>query len=221
MSRAVARAILQKGQGTLAVPLALAPAARIAERDWEEFLHDPTQLANGLRDLVDAVNPDGVPVTSDDQLVREAGTAAGPPGPHLQAAQEAIRRLRQTLGDRVALVGVLPGPARVAAATHQDPMAAAEVVQALGKELLAAGADVLLIRDDGTSDVTLTTLANIARFHQALALAAGQPTGGLTEATQLPLRSPAPTTGVVVTDQHLPREVDFTLLQDWVDSVHG
>jgi hypothetical protein len=213
--------ILEKGEGTLAVPLALAPAARIAERDWQGFLHDPTQLANGIRDLVDAVNPDGVPVTSDDQLVEEAVTAAGSLGSHLQAGQEATRRLRQSLGDRVALVGVIPGPARVAAAIRQDPMAAAELVQTLGKELLGAGADVLLIRDDGKSDVRLTTLANIAQFHQALALAAGQPTGGLVEVTQLPLQSPAPTTGVVVTDQQLPREVDFTLLEDWIDGVHG
>ncbi len=40
---------------TLAVPLALHVSARIAERDPEDFLRDPTQLANALRDLIEAV----------------------------------------------------------------------------------------------------------------------------------------------------------------------
>ena len=221
MSRAVVRTILEGGEGTVAVPLALAPAARIAERDWEGFLTDPTQLANGLRDLIDAVNPDAVPLTSDDRLLTETTAVAGSPGPHLQAAQEAARRLRQTLGDRVALVGVLPGPARVAAATHHDLPAAAELVQTMGESLLAAGADVLLIRDEGESDAVLSTLANIARFHRALALAVGQPTHGLPEVTRVPLQAPSPATGVVVTDQQLPRALDFTLLEDWLDGVHG
>lgn len=221
MSRTVVRTILDGGGGTVAVPLALAPAARIAERDWAAFLTDPTQLANGLRDLIDAVNPDAVPLTSDDELLTEATSGAGSQGPHLQAAQEAARRLRQSLGDRVALVGVLPGPARVAAATRHDVPAATEVVQALGERLLAAGADVLLIRDEGESDAALSTLANIARFHRALALAVGQPASGLPEVTRRPLQSPAPAAGVVVTDQQLPRDIDFTLLEDWLDGVHG
>ncbi|MBY3553445.1 hypothetical protein [Modestobacter lapidis] len=221
MSRAVVRSLLEGGEGTVAVPLALAPAARIAERDWKGFLTDPTQLANGLRDLVNAVNPDGVPLTSDDELLREATAGAWSQGAHLQAAQEAARRLRQTLGDRMALVAVLPGPARVAAATDNDLPAAVGLVQALGESLLAAGADVLLVRDEGESDAGLSTLANIARFHRALALAVGQPTGGLPEVTRLPLQAPTPAEGVVVTDEQLPRDVDFTLLEDWLDGVHG
>jgi hypothetical protein len=87
VSRTLVRVILEGGEGTIAVPLALAPAARIAEREWEAFLTDPTQLANGLRDLIDAVNPDAVPLTSDDELLTEATSGAGSQGPHLRAAQ--------------------------------------------------------------------------------------------------------------------------------------
>lgn len=221
MSRTVLRTILAGGEGTLAVPLALAPAARIAERDWNGFLTDPTQLANGIRDLVDAVSPDGVPVSSDDALLEEAAAGLGAHGPHGLACQEATRRLRQSLGDRIALVGVLPGPARVAAATQHDGPAAAELVQSLGEGLLAAGADVLIVHDEGEEAAPLTTLANIARFHRAMALATGEPSSGLPLAASVPLENPAPSAGVVVTDGQLARDIDFTLLEDWLDDVHG
>lgn len=221
MSRTVVRTIVAGGEGTVAVPLALALAARIAEREWPVFLTDPTQLANGIRDLVDSVNPDGVPVSSDDALLEEAAAGMGSPGPHGLASQEAARRLRLSLGDRVALVGVLPGPGRIAAATQHSGPAAAEIVQALGEGLLTAGVDVLLVCDEGEETAPLTTLANIARFHQAVALAAGEPSSGLPLANAVPLEQPVASTGVVVTDGHLERDIDFTLLEEWLDEVHG
>ncbi|MFL6135520.1 MAG: hypothetical protein ACJ72A_22135, partial [Nocardioidaceae bacterium] len=155
MSRTLVRTLLGGGEGTLAVPLALAAAARIQERDWEDFLEDPTQLANGIRDLVDAVAPDGVPVSDDLVLLEQASSAGLAGGPHALAAVVATERLRQSLGDRVALVSVLPGPARLAAA---GAVAAAEAILELGKKFLAAGADVVLVRDEAGEAASLSTL---------------------------------------------------------------
>lgn len=218
MSRALARTILGGGEGTLAVPLALAQAARIQERDWEDFLEDPTQLANGVRDLVDAAAPDGVPVSDDGVLLEQAAAGLGQ-GPHAVAAVEAAARLRQSLGDRVALTAVLPGPSRVATTASLDPAAAAAAVQELGQQFLAAGVDIVLIRDEGTDSQPLGTLANIARFHQALAVAYDEPAHGLPLVTRLPLSDPTPANGVVVTDGDVARDADFTLLEDWIDGV--
>ncbi|MGW6281276.1 hypothetical protein [Kribbella sp. NPDC055071] len=212
MSRTLARSLLAGGGGTLAVPLALAPAARIQERAWPGFLDDATQLANGLRDLVDAIGPDGVAVSNDDVLVEQAAGAGLAHGPHALAAVEATGRLRQSLGDRVALVAVLPGPGR-------SPDTDVDAVNDLAKRFLAAGVDVLVIR---TADVgaDLGTLANIARFHQALAVAYDEPASGLPLVSRVPVRAPVSRAGVVLTDCHLDRDIDFSHLEDWVADVH-
>ncbi len=212
------RSLLGGGEGTIAVPLALAAAARIQERDWDDFLEDPTQLANGLRDFVDAVAPDGIPVCHDEVIVEQGASGPLDQGPHVIAALEATARLRQSLGDRVALVAVLPGPARVVALGH-EPAAAAESVVELGKKFLAAGAEVLVIRDAGSTQSSLATLANIARFHQSLAVHVDAPDLGLPEATAVAFDEPAATAGVVLTETHLPRDVEFPLIEDWIDAV--
>jgi len=94
--RAVARS-LAAGQpgGTLAVPLALHVSARIAERDAEDFVYDATQLANALRDLIEAVGPDGVPVTDPAVLLVGCASAESTvASDQLKVALEATRRLR-------------------------------------------------------------------------------------------------------------------------------
>lgn len=220
MSRALVRTLLGGGEGTLAVPLALAPAARIQERDWEDFLEDPTQLANGIRDLVDAAAPAGVPVSHDDVLLEQAlATGSLVSGPHATAAVESARRLRQSLGDRVALVAVLPGAARVCEGTGTEGAQAGEWLLELGKLFLAAGVDVLLMRDVGSHEVALGTLANVARFHRALAVCAGHALAGWSSASTVPLSQPFNATGVVVTDEHIARDVDFTVIEDWIEAV--
>ena len=224
MSRHIVRALLsgQRG-GVLAVPLALQVAARIQERDAEDFVHDATQLANALRDLVDAVDPDGVPVTAPEVLLDGCGsTSALAASDQLSVAVEATRRLRTSLGDRIALVATLPGPATVAERCAAMPAAAADAVLALGKQFLAAGADVLLVVDEaGPAGATLSTLANIARFHQALALSHPGDRYGLAAATVVPLGSPAAGAGVTVTNEELDRRTDIGLLGDWVATVRS
>lgn len=214
--RALARG---QGSGGIAVPLALATAARIQERDWQEFLEDPTQLANGLRDLHQAVGPDGLAVTAASVLVDQSRGGLGV-GRHAVAAVEAVRRLRASLGDVVALVAPVPGPTALAT-NGTDAATAAEEVQAFGKELLAAGVDVILVLDDGPAHPSLSTLDNMARFHQAVVAVLGEAQGRLVGAQRQSLHDPRSGDGLVVTDADVPREADITLLVDWVDAVQS
>lgn len=204
------RALAQRrgdGRG-IAVPLAHRLAARIQERDWADFTCDPTQLANGLRDLADAVGPDGLAVTLPDVLLEGgADVLASEQG---TAAVEATRRLRTSLGDRVALLACLPGPGAVAGG--------ADGVLAAAKEFLAAGADGVVVL--GTAGGSLSTLANVARFHHAVAL--GDDAGhGLPVVQRRPLLDPSPAVGVVLTSEQLARETDVSDLEDWVAGVRG
>lgn len=217
--RAAVRALGQgRADGGIATPLALPTAARIQERDWEDFLEDPTQLANGLRDLHQAVSPGGLVVTDADTLLEQAGGGLIE-GAHARAAVEAVARLRASLGDTVGLVAAVPGAARVAQAGMAD---ATEAVQALGKELLGAGADVLLILDEGSPDPGLSTLANIARFHQGAVAAVGDAvTAPLVPAHEVGLDEPTEGEGLVVTPGPIPRETDITVIEDWIDTVQG
>jgi hypothetical protein len=210
MSRSRVRALAQRrgdGRG-VAVPLAHRLAARIQERDWGDFTRDPTQLANGLRDLADAVAPDGIAVTLPDVLL-EGGSdlLAGDQG---RAALEATRRLRTSFGDRLALLAVLPGPGDVDGGTAG--------VLACAKEFLAAGADGVVVL--GPPGGSLSTLANVARFHQAVALG-DDAAHGLPVVERRPLDAPTPAVGVVLTSGHLPRETDVSELEDWVVAVRG
>jgi hypothetical protein len=227
--RAVARA-LAAGQpgGTLAVPLALHVSARIAERDAEDFVYDATQLANALRDLIEAVGPDGVPVT--DPAVLLAGCASAESilaSDQLKVALEATRRLRAAYGDAIALAAVLPGPATIAglagpAETAGAGAVATGVVVTLGREFLAAGADVLITADrEELPGTSLATLANVARFHQALALAHTAARYGLPPAASRDLHSPGHVPGVAVTPESLTRDTDIAVLRDWVAAVRG
>jgi len=237
--RAVARAIaagLAAGRpaGTLAVPLALHVSARIAERDAEDFAYDPTQLANALRDLIHAIDPDGVPVCDPDLLLAGCLTAGEiAASQQLTAAVEAARRLRASFGDRIALVAVLPGPATIAARTGAALVdgtqpGAADCLLTLGKEFLAAGADVIVVHDEtgppdrpGATRTALTTLANVARFHQAAALSHAVPRYGLPATVPVGLGEPAHVPGVVLTPGSLPRDTDISALRDWVTAVRG
>lgn len=204
------RALAQRrgdGRG-IAVPLAHRPAARIQERGWANFTCDPTQLANGLRDLVDAVAPDGLAVCVPDVLLE--GGADLLASEQAAAAVEATRRLRASLGDRVALVACLPGPADVTGAT--------DGVLAAAKAFLAAGADGIVVL--GPPAGSLSTLANVARFHQALALG-DDPAHGLPVVERRPFDDPSPGVGPVLTDRPLPRESDLSDLAGWIAAVRG
>jgi hypothetical protein len=222
--RAAARGVAAgQARGTVAVPLALHVAARIAERDAEDFLYDPTQLANALRDLVDAIDPDGVPVCDPDVLLSECRTVADiAASAQLKAAVEAAGRLRASFRDDIVIVAVLPGPAAGAARTGADGPAAAEAVLALGQQFLGAGADLLVVHDEAESPgISLGTLANVARFHQAVALSHGRERYGLPGTVPVDLHATAPGEGVAVTPGSLARDTDLSVLRDWVAAVRG
>jgi hypothetical protein len=210
VSRARVRALAQRrgdGRG-IAVPLAHRLAARIQERDWEDFTCDPTQLANGLRDLADAVGPDGLAVSLPDVLLEGGTDLLG--SDQGVAAVEATRRLRASMGDRIALVACLPGPGEVDAGI--------DAVLAAAKEFLAAGADAIVVL--GSPAGSLSTLANVARFHQAVALG-DDGAHGLPLVERRPLDEPSPAAGLVLTDVHLIRDTDVSELEDWVVAVRG
>ncbi len=211
------------GGGVLAVPLALHVSARIQERDAEDFVYDATQLANALRDLIEAVNPDGVPVTDPDVLLAECFDVTQLLGSEqLKTALEATRRLRASQGDRVVLAAVLPGPRMIADRLGADTASAGEAVLALGKQFLGAGADLILVADEEElAGTTLSTLANVARFHQAVALCHPRARYGLAATTVATLESPTAGKGVTVTERTLERQIDLAVLCDWVDAVRG
>ncbi len=191
--RAKAQAIAsgRGGRHTLAVPLAPRLAARIAERRWEAFLTDPTQLANGLGDLLEAVRPDGVAVTLPSM-------AAEAPD-HREAALEATRRLRTSQGDAAVLLAVLDGPDLL------DDV----------KAYLDAGVDGIVLASDVDPGAT-RTIANVCRFHRAMAHGPG-----LTAAVAVGLDAPAPSIGLVLTEGECPADTDVTVLADWVAAVRG
>lgn len=207
--------------GTVAIPLALHVSARIAERDADDFVYDATQLANALRDLIDAIDPDGVPVSDADVLLTGCATTQDIVGSEqLKAALEATRRLRTSFGEGIALVAVLPSPAAVADRTDAKGAAAANAVLALGKEFLAAGADVLVIQDKTElPGAPLMTLANIARFHQAAALSHSTERYGLPATAQADLEAPVGLPGLMLTPGSLARDTDIAVLRDWVIAV--
>lgn len=198
-TRAQAIAARRGGQHTLAVPLALRLAAKIAERPWETFLSDPTQLANGLGDLLEAVHPDGIPVTLPAILAEDPG------GVRLESALEATRRLRVTVGDSAVLVALLgPGPALV------------DTVRAF----LDAGIDGVVLDGEIEADQA-RTIGNVARFHRAMAHILGAGASGLPGAEAVPLAAPASKTGLVLTDGEVPEGTTVPAVQDWVEAVRG
>jgi hypothetical protein len=117
---------------------------------------------------------------------------------------------------------VLPGPAAIARHTATTGAVAADIVLALGKEFLAAGADVIVVHDEAEVPGTpLTTLANVARFHQAAALSHAVERYGLPATVPLDLYAPAHVPGVALTPGSLARDTDITVLRDWVAAVRG
>lgn len=199
-ARAQAIASRRDGQHTLAVPLAPRLAARIAERPWEAFLTDPTQLTNGLSDFVEAVRPDGVAVTLPSILAEDPGDV------RRDAALEATRRLRSTVGENTVLLAVLPGA----------DLGLVDLVRLF----LEAGVDGIVLAGDTPSGFA-RTIGNVARFHRAMAYVLGAGASGLPGVEAVPLDEPVAKTGLVVTDGEVPETATITAVQDWIAAVHG
>ncbi len=199
-ARAQAIAARRGGPHTLAVPLALRLAAKIAERPLAEFFTDPRQLTAGLRDLLEAVRPDGVPVTAPDVLAGDGASI------RLECAVQATGWLRSTVRDDAVLIAVLPG----------DDHALVDTVRAF----LDAGIDgVVLVGEVETG--TATTLGNLARFHRAMAHVLGPSVSGLAGAEIVPLDAPVAKPGLVLTDGEVPVSAGLPAVQDWVAGVRG
>lgn len=202
-ARAQAIAARRSGAHTLAVPLAPRLAAKIAERPWEVFLSDPTQLANGLGDLLEAVRPDGLAVTLPAILAEDVD------GIRLEAALEATRRLRATVRDGAVLIAVL-GP---------DPGTVDTLIGTV-RAFLEAGVDGIVLAGDAPADVA-RTIGNVTRFHRAMAHVLGAGVSGLPGAEVVPLDTPVPRSGLVLTDGEIAEDTTIPAVQDWLAAVRG
>jgi hypothetical protein len=176
----------------------------------ELFLTDPTQLANGLRDFLDAVRPDGVVVASPD-AVRAELFAAMPDtvadGPRIACALEATRRLRITVGDGAVLVAILPD-------------ARDDVTIAVSRAFLDAGADGLVVGPE-TGLGAQRTIANVARFRRALVYLSEGPSEILSAPTTTPIRGSGGGAGLVLTEGELPPDTSLTVVQEWLAAVRS
>jgi hypothetical protein len=176
-----------KGTGpALVCPLVRAQAAEIEALPAEEFLTDPTKLANGLRALHLAFGNDVIVTAAADALAVAAAKATTAGGglvtgaPLVAAAVEATRRLAVTAED-AALAVALCGPAQLAAQLGRspaDPGALEDcgaVLLALAKAFLEAGTNMLLLVEAESLQSAcavgwrsaVTPLVNLARFRQA------------------------------------------------------
>jgi len=226
---------IAKGRGRenrVIIPLAFDVAARISARPLAAFRRDPTELANALGELQRAIDADGVVVALADEMELKSSAgqgldaaaiaAAGP----VAASLEACVRLRGTFGDDVALLAGLTGPATLARQFDTDPGTANDCFATLVKAFCGAGADVVLLFEDGdvTEDETwkagIKTSDNIARFHQACLL--GWHQGSLPAPVKQPLAEPSRDgIGFITTDAIVAADADIAVLRDWVARARG
>ncbi|MEQ8233744.1 MAG: hypothetical protein RLW61_07990 [Gammaproteobacteria bacterium] len=222
---------IAKGRGRDArviVPLAFEVAARISARPLDAFRNDPTELTNALTELHRAIAADGIVVALAQGMEQASGADAeamcanGP----VAASLEACRRLRQALGDDVALLAGLTGPGALARELGVDAAAAGACFGALVKAFCDAGCDVLLVIDDAGASAdpawqdAVKTADNIARFHQACLLGLGD--GVLPAPLAQPLAAPAGDgLGFITTTGTVPADADIAALRQWVATVRG
>jgi hypothetical protein len=177
-------------------------------------------LANGCRDLVDAISPNAIIVTSPAVLVEEAVGGRIAEAPHFVAALEAVGRLVESLAHRAAVGVCIPGPSvLVASGARSIHDAVAEVTEA-GRGAVQAGSQLVLIDDPApVGSVSLATLVNIARFHQAFVIVVGEPWGGVPGSSIVGIDEKRPGMGLTVTPGELDRGTDISELADWVYEV--
>ncbi len=235
-ARKRAQAIAQ-GRGRndrVVIPLAFEVAARISARPLAEFRNDATQLANGLGELQQALQADGLVCALAARMELESAAGGGLDVERIAgqgavgASLEACRRLRQVQGDNAALLAGLTGPTTLAMQFGVDPKVATIAFAALVKEFCGAGADVILLMEDEGADCAseiwqdgVKTAANIARFHEANLLAWAA-VGGLPAPHGVALDAPiASGLGIVTTAKPVVQDADIAQLRHWVMMVRG
>ncbi|GAA4879496.1 hypothetical protein [Actinomycetospora straminea] len=117
---------------------------------------------------------------------------------HRDAAVEAARRLRASRGDTAVLLAVLDGPGLL------DDV----------KAYLDAGVDGVVVTG-GVDAATARTVGNVCRFHRAMAHGPG-----LAAPVTRPLGAPAPSTGLVLSDE-CPADTDVTAVAAWLAAVRA
>lgn len=235
-ARKRAQAIAQ-GRGRsdrVVIPLAFEVAARISARPLAEFRNDATQLANGIGELQQALQADGMVCALAAGMEFDSAAGAGLDVERIAnqgavgASLEACRRLREVQGDNAALLAGLTGPATLAQQFGVDVESACVAFAALVKAFCAAGADVILLMEDEGAACDgeawqdgVKTAANIARFHQGTLLA-WQGVGGIAAPHGIALDAAAAGgVGIITTSAPVAADADIAELRHWVTTVKG
>ena len=214
-------------------PLAFETAAQISARPIDEFRTDPTQLANGLNEFQRATATDCICCALANEL--ELSSSGGvltleswlAPGQRLHASLEACKRLRITVGDNVALLVGLTGPATLAAQFSAPLSVVSEIFIALVKLFCEAGADIVLVIDPTSSNAdtnvndTLRTASNIARFHRGLTLG-WDIASPLPQPQRVPLADPVVAgAGITTTDTLIAADASIEAVRQWMTFTAG
>lgn len=212
----------------LVVPYAFEVAARISARPLDDFFTDPTHLANGLSELHQAIEADGILCADARGMELASAGTAGLDINHITgngrvgASLEACRRLRITLENRGILLAAVSGPATL---EKQFAVSGEDAVEAFGelvRHFCEAGADGIITveselpGDDECWEDGLVTARNIAAFYRVMMyLWDGE--GPLPNPVRTQLESPQKGgAGLVMTHEAVHPDYDIEKLRHWV-----
>ncbi len=222
---------IARGRGRdarLVIPFAFEVAARISARSVDEFLTDPTQLANSLAELHRAIDADGVLCADARGMELESAESAGldvdriVTNGRVGASLEACRRLRVTMGDNAALLAALSGPATLENQFGVSLTEASDAFTAIVRSFCDAGADGIIVMEtvrpaDGEGwEEGLITAKNIASFYNAM-MYLWEVDGPAANPVRTPLNAPQKDgVGLIMTQELVAADYDIEALRQWV-----
>ena len=216
------------GNIRLVVPFAFEVAARISARPLDEFFTNPTQLANGLSELHQAIAADGI-LCADARGMELA--SAGTTGLDIEhiinngrvgASLEACCRLRITLDNEGILLAAVTGPATLEKQFAVSGDTAVEAFVEIVRHFCEAGADgIITVEQETPADNEcwedgLITARNIAVFYRAM-IYLWDTEGPLPVPVRTQLALPKNSgTGLIMTQEMVPADYDIEALRQWV-----
>ena len=210
------------------VPFAFEVAARISARPLNEFITDPTYLANGLSELHGAIAADGVLCADARGMELASAGGSGLNVKHIisngrvGASLEACRRLRITLNNRAILLAAVSGPATLQNQFSVSPTEGVEAFIEIVDHFCQAGADGIITMESETPTDSecwedgLITAQNIAVFYRTM-MYLWDSEGPLPNPICTHLDSPQKDgVGLIMTHEIVPSDYDIERLRYWV-----